>query len=309
MGGVVQPWLSDHEVLHFRKGVLYRYDATTKADTPLTQLTRQMKASHCYLYFLEASPDGRQVMWGRSANNPLFVATVDGARREQWPSDGGMTEPFWCMDGKHWMQFFFGGTGASDVHWTKAQVHNLDAPHSSETFGSFPPSLKGLDVLAAPSADRIVARTRDAVKFLPPKPRNGTKHADGSVSFSMREIVTNRAVQTLSVWSLRQPTPLHEWTVKLPGKVQEVSVSPDGERAAWLLMPTMPKTHPRGPVAYASLWVSGLDGTGLHKVGDFTVTRRAARKGIGFPSQVLWVPGGKRLSFVYRDSLWTVPVE
>ena len=83
-----------------------------------------------------------------SANNPLFVATVDGARREQWDGDGGMTQPFWCADGNHWMQFHFGGSPQS-LRWTKIQRHSLEAPQASETFPSAPPGLNGLDVLAA----------------------------------------------------------------------------------------------------------------------------------------------------------------
>ncbi len=89
--GVMQPWLSDHEVLHFSHGQLYRYDAATKTDTLLAGLTHQVKSSPCFLYFLSASPNGQQVVWGMSANNPIFVASVDGARREQWDGDGGMT--------------------------------------------------------------------------------------------------------------------------------------------------------------------------------------------------------------------------
>ena len=144
IGGVGQPWLSDHEVLHFRHGLLYRYDVTTKSDTPLPQLTRQVKTSPCFTYFLDASPNGQQVIWGMSGNNPLFVATVDGTRREQWDGDGGMTQPFWCDDGNHWMQFHFGGNPLS-LRWTKIQRHSLEAPLASETFGARPlcPQLLG----------------------------------------------------------------------------------------------------------------------------------------------------------------------
>ena len=51
------------------------------------------------------------MLWGVSANNPLFVASLDGARCAQWPSNGGLSEAYWCADGRHWVQFQFGGTG------------------------------------------------------------------------------------------------------------------------------------------------------------------------------------------------------
>ncbi len=302
IGGVGQPWLSDHEVLHFRHSVLYRYDITTKADTPLTQLTRQVKTSPCFLYFLDASPDGQQVIWGMSANNPLFVATVDGTRREQWDGDGGMTQPFWCADGKHWMQFHF-GRSLQSLRWTNVQMHSLEAPHASATFPSPPPDLNGLDILAAPSADRIIARTPDHVEMQTPKSSEGVPHSDGSVSFTFQETPTFRKAQTLSVWSLHQAQPLHRYAISLPGWVQEVAVSADGERAAWLLT----KVLGEGARASVSLWVSSIDGSGLHRIGNVGVRVQHGSSPLAdFASQLHWVPGDKKVSFEYGDALWTV---
>jgi hypothetical protein len=297
IGGVVQPWLSNHNVLHFRHGVLFRYDENSRTDTRLTDLTRQVMSSHCYLYFLDASPDGQQVVWGMSANGPLFVATVDGTRRAEWDGDGGMTEPHWCADGKHWMQFHFDGTPTS-LHWTRIQMHGLDTPTASETFSSPPPGLNGLDILAAPSADRVIARTPDPMKFGASKPTGGKPQADGTFSLTFTDTPTFRTVQTISVWSLHQPQPLHRYVVALPGKAMEVSVSPNGRRVAWLL------TDEAGQ----SLWVSGLDGGGMHRVGVVRASRSTVNGRMpNFVSGLQWVPGDQRVSFLYGDALWTVP--
>ena len=137
-----------------------------------------------------------------SANNPIFVATVDGKRREQWDGDGGMTQPFWCAGGKHWLQFHFGGSPAA-IHFTKIERHSLDAPQMSEQFQSPPPGLNGLDILAAPSADVIIARTADHVDFQMPKPSKGVKQPDGSMAFTFTDTPTLRRAQTISVWSHR----------------------------------------------------------------------------------------------------------
>lgn len=296
IGGVEQPWLSDHEVLHFRHGLLYRYDATAKTDTPLTQLTRQVMSSHCFLYFLDVSPDGQQVIWGMSANNPLFVATVDGERRKQWLSDGGMSELHWCADGKHWLQFHFGGS-PEKLRWTSIQIHSLDSPHVSETFPSPPSGLNGLDILAAPSADKVIARTPDPVKYGAARPTKVERGTDGGTIFTFVETPAFRTVQTISVWSLHQPQPLHRWQISLPGKAREVAASPDGRRVVWLLLNK----------GSQSLWVSGLDGGGMHEVG---VVRWdvPARIG-GVPVQIHWLPGGKRISFIGGNALWTVPAD
>lgn len=301
IGGVVQPWLSDHEVLHFHRGSLHRFDVTTKTDTLLAPLTRQVKSSSCYLYFLSVAPNGQQVIWGLSANNPLFVSTVDGARREQWDGDGGMTMPYWCEDGRHWMQFHFGGTPTAP-RWTKIEMHSLDKPHASEDFPSIPPGLNGLDILAVPSADEIIARTSDAVKFETPKPTESTKHSDSTMSFTFMETPAFRSAQTISVWSLHQSHPLHQWTIKLPGQAQEVAVSPDGKRVAWLLT--------KGAATSQSLWTSGLDGSGLHEIGVVRPSNRMVHgQWVNFVSQVHWVPGDREVSFIYGDSLWTVTAD
>ena len=303
IGGVMQPWLSDHEVLHFRGSQLYRYDVAAKTDTLLAGLTHQVKSSPCFLYFLEASPNGQQVFWGMSANNPIFVATVDGARREQWDGDGGMTQPFWCAGGKHWLQFHFGGSPTA-LHFTKIERHSLEAPQTSETFQSPPPGLNGLDILAAPSADEVIARTPDVVKFETSKPSKGVKQADGSMAFTFTDTPTLRRAQTILVWNLHEAQPLHRYAIDLPGKVYEVAVSPDGERAAWLLQ------DGTGKIGAMALWVSKLDGTGLRKLGNFGAGGKASYgSGMNFPLQVVWVPGGKKVSFLYGGALWTVPAD
>lgn len=302
VSGVQQPWLSDHEVLHFRSGSLYRYDARAETDTLLPKLTHQVKSSQCYLYFLTVSPNGQQVLWGVSANNPLFVATVDGAQRAQWDGDGGMTDGYWCVDGTKWLQFHFGGTPTS-IHWTNIEQHSLDAPHSTETFSS-PPGLNGLDILAAPSLENIIARTPDPVKFQMPKPSAGVKQADGSMAFTFQDKPTLRSVQTISVWSLRQAEPIHKWIITLPGKVQEVAVSPDGQRATWLLQDN------GGKKFRTSLWVSKTDGSGLHKIGSFAAGSASAQKlGNAFPFSLVWVPGNTQISFQYGNALWAVAAD
>lgn len=238
-----------------------------------------------------------------SANNPIFVANVDGKRREQWDGDGGMTQPFWCTGGKHWLQFHFGGIPTA-LHFTKIEMHSLNAPQTSEQFQSPPPGLNGLDILAAPSAGEIIARVPDHVAFQMPKPSKGVKQPDGSMAFIFTDTPTLRRAQTISVWSLHEAQPLHRYAIDLPGKVQEIAVSPDGERAAWLLQ------DGTGKIGAMALWVSKLDGSGLYKVGNFGAGGKAAHgSGMDFPLQVVWVPGGKKVSFLYGEALWTVPAD
>ena len=147
-------------------------------------------------------------------------------------------------------------------------------------------------MLAAPSSDSIIARTHD--------PRKTAKVTPVPGGFIIHDRVTLRATQTISVWSLRQPQPLHEWTITLPDKATEVAVSPDGRRVAWLLT--------GGSGSSQALWVSALDGGGMREIGAVPIRKGAVGgRPPSFVSQLDWVPGDKAVSFLYGDALWTVP--
>lgn len=311
---VVNPWLSDHELLHVHHKTLYVYNTAAHTDTALPKLTYQVNSSRCPIVFLTAAPGAPWVMWGQSANSPIYAAAMDGSQRWQWPGNGGMTMPYWCADGHHLIQFEFGGD-PSTVYYTRARVNDVNAPKQSMTVASLPPGLRGLEVLAAISEHQVVARTSDRVTFEDAKPLpksiqkmlkklKKTQSGDGTSTFTFTEQVTTRDTQDLSVWDLDALTPLHRYVVHLPAEAQEVAVSPQGDRAAWLLMS---KRSSSRFAPTTSLWVSGLDGTGLREIGS---VRWDARSRTGdVPSQVHWLPRGKRVSFVYGGSLWTVPAE
>jgi hypothetical protein len=72
-------------------------------------------------------------------------------------------------------------------------------------------------------------------------------------------------------------------------QIEAVSFSPAGDRFAWIVG--------------EQLWVSKLDGTDRVEIG------RLPAEGWGKGQSLIWLPDGKRLSFVYNDSLYTVPVD
>ena len=124
----------------------------------------------------------------------------------------------------------------------------------------------------------------------------------------LRVRVTYRDKQELSVWSLHASTALQRWTVHLPGRAYEIAVSPKGDRIAWLLMPNLkgrPRNVQRGA---ASLWVSQLDGSRMREIGSAGTDVRQ-RSAPSLLMQLRWLPGGKRLSFLYNGALYTVPTD
>jgi len=59
-----------------------------------------------------------------------------------------------------------------------------------------------------------------------------------------------------------------------------------------------------------ALWVSDPNGKSMREIGHMPTTPWS-RLGQRFAeiSNIQWLPGGRRLSFIYRNSLWTVLVD
>lgn len=54
----------------------------------------------------------------------------------------------------------------------------------------------------------------------------------------------------------------------------------------------------------AGLWLSHIDGTDLHEIGHVSAD---ANPSISTLQNLTWLPGGKDVSFVYKDAVWVVP--
>ena len=346
-GGVVQPWLSDHELLHFGKdGQLYRYDLNAKSDTPLPTVTHQVTSSGAYLDFIQASPSGQWIMWGQSSNSPIFVASINGAHRYSWTSNGGYSTPYWCADGAHVAQVFFGTSvspnaflHAADVSGlmtlSRVVVHdiaasgngNAVAPQQVQPTTYSVHGMNGLETLGPISTDQLVARTPDPEHIISNVPiRSKTDSKTGEYSFEIKNESILRKLQHVSVWSLTAGVgkPVRVYTVQCPGLVQSVTLSPKGDRLAWMLVPSDQATG-TSTQAYGSerlmLWTSALDGSGMQEVGAVslgaeTIGRDPSKMSVGeleqageqIPTDVQWAPDETRLSFDCQGALWVVPV-
>ena len=145
----------------------------------------------------------------------------------------------------------------------------------------------------------------------------GKPTPSGAGYIAISSVITYRDTQDLSVWSLDSPKPLHQFTVHLPGLVKDVRVSPQGDRVAWIverqyaspvfkmlqrLFPALKKDEHES----LEIYVSHLDGSHLREIG------RVDRKSSPIwrlIEEMRWLPGGKCLSFIVNETLWTVPVE
>jgi hypothetical protein len=110
-----------------------------------------------------------------------------------------------------------------------------------------------------------------------------------------------------------------KWTVKRPpvGDVSDVVLSPDGQRLCWktyswvinrlpaLLERMLERIRIDVPTTTYLVWTSRLDGSHMREIG-----RSRVQQHIGQPFRSFrWTPDGTKISYVYDNALWTVPVD
>lgn len=323
---VMNPWLSDSDILYLHHRQLFRYNLTTKIAQPLPKLTHQITSSSSFLDLITPSPDGKQVSWGQASNGGLYAANIDGNRCQTWPDAAPTTQSQWCADGHHWIEFqgSIGTSGSVPSNtMTSAIVHDTAETAVSRTYALDPNGIGKLEVLRVVSPQNVIARTPDT--FLSGKPNNAIKsevQETGSTSFHITSFTvslkdTTRDVQDISIWDLASTQSLHSYRITLPGSAQEVMPSPKGDRLAWLLIPAAAKHDVKG----MSIWVSQVDGSEMRCIGvlsdygHFTRKRRAVRSKLftnnplqSFAYGLEWLPSSHKLGFTCDNALWTVPV-
>ncbi|MHB8523096.1 MAG: hypothetical protein ACYDH9_20385 [Limisphaerales bacterium] len=99
---------------------------------------------------------------------------------------------------------------------------------------------------------------------------------------------------------------------RLACSMDQAEMSPQGDRIAWLfgfhnretVVGYLKRRLRRRPPAWyktIGLWICHADGTGLHEIARADATEPV--------SDLRWLLDGKHVSVIYRDGLWTVPVD
>jgi hypothetical protein len=261
---------------------------------------------------LEASPDGNWLRWDtHAARGPWFMGHVvrrDGTHYRAWdrnrPNSAAKVEEDFFLDSGHLVQMT-----------------------------DYGPMMTVLDLLE-PSRDKAIRELGQAETVLAqyarrqsvfhPEPQSG----DGYVEVDMyRTQDRMKLILPESVGSRGAPVPLQMRKVRLPNGAElcesEVSsqqsvgyhlaVSRTPEFLSWLHR-VIPKFTAR-PMVTEELWVSDAAG-GMHKIGVVPIKLDASGKAEDpangfefFISDMRWLPDGKHISFIYRDTLYVVPAE
>lgn len=137
----------------------------------------------------------------------------------------------------------------------------------------------------------------------------------GSVGDDLILLSQHSATQPVTlaqVGTASESPAVHDVTIAPPpgGEVRHITLSPDGNRLAWLLhFDGRPKTawqrfanrlFRRKPHDIDAIWVSERDGSGFHEIG---------RVNDGDLPFVWWGPGGHRLTFGRKRQLYFVAVD
>ncbi|HLV79905.1 MAG TPA: hypothetical protein VKT32_06460 [Chthonomonadaceae bacterium] len=245
----------------------------------------------CYLP-LEAvlSPDKRWLLWSSlgTLSGPRWVAaTLSGAEQRQWKPDsdpasqvaGLPGHALWMRDSRMWVELVYRYANRNYTI-TRANVYELDDSSPIRKI-----AVQGLEdgLLAGLTGDNEI------LMYYPPDPIGRHETPITEAHFSLVPLTS--ATVTARDLTITIPTSMD---------IASVLLSPQGDRLAWILQ----RGGLDSPVY--TLYVSDGEGKGMRAIGSAPYVQVGKR--YSWPGDLRWLPDGKRVSFVYRNALYTVPI-
>jgi hypothetical protein len=298
-------WLSADRILYFdQDDHCHLYNTATGTRTALTALERRLPAR---IMNLQYSPDGQWILCTTSLS-PLEVRgmRLDGSHyfqfRSHLPADIN-TEAIWSADSHHWLEMVWRQSGGrSSV--AAANLHSLPPDHA----------VVKLD-MQLPAGTYV---WQDAVE-----PGKALLVIDDKFR------ATSPTLRIARVPFSGKQEPAHWSQASFPPGTSSGSFSPQRDRLAYMTVSTPKPGYFERLLARIRtewkreirpewrLWVANLDGSHRHEVGYMVqppdhppgVAGQGGWMSPSYPQELKWLPDGKRLSYVFDDALYTVPVE
>jgi hypothetical protein len=290
-------WRSDHELVCFYQNQIgtcrtASFETTTGFSTSSMSslISNSIIPDFNSINQIHVSPDGHWILWpghaGADHHLAWIASTLDGRQQREWPRrDIRYNHIFqWTQDSRHWVEIrdktienYGSEVRSAHVKRTCAVIHSVDTRNETVLPVNLPIEVcGGLWCLA--SGQFIVT--------------DGSKH-----HFYDFNATTHVA---------------REFSVTIPERtdVNDLALSPRGDRIAWVLttlQPTKPDNmlnaihflfRPTASYAY-SLCESDGNGNHFHQLYPEVAQ-------VDFPNYLHWTPDGKRIGFWYKKSLWTV---
>lgn len=313
-GNLPYQWLSMQEILVFdtlknspnrHEIALYRMDVFTGTKTRLTKLERCLTSNSSLPYSSHISSDGKRLLIFKGST--YQVVDLDGSGSRKWQDKNGVevedsysrTHTFWLKDSRHVVQIL-----ASEVERAHSLlIQDVDMPTVAQRV-PLPdtPELDAQDYFSAPHM------TPSGVLFA---------YAPAFEENDTRTLLLVRAAPPPSKTKTALHAPPGTTFVTAPERCGEVlTISPDGTRVAWLCK-TAPYASPlrtwlhrflphvkEDPISTLRLYISPVDGSQMREIGGIEMWDTVRKI-----SDLRWLPGGKRLSFILNNTLYTVSAE
>jgi hypothetical protein len=242
------------------------------------------------------SPDGKWLLFASNITNrddaqpfTIVAAALDCTKELRWRSSSSWSAPFWLNDNHRWVEPVpRGANGQVSIEFILHDTAN-PAKNGRVAISSMP-----LPLYCTSQADRLVVVDNNSGRI--------------AASASVTDYGSLRGLGRPRRFAARFPR---------GSEVRSIALSARGDRLAWGLMyDDVPE-----PLEWASrtlrigrlrphmqlgLYVSGIDGSGMAEIGHKPLLPYTP--GNGEMDNLQWTHGDSKLSFTYKDVLYTVPV-
>jgi hypothetical protein len=312
-------WLSDHELLIAapREKMIFRQDIRTEIRTPVPGLATMWgaKPGNPSATIYQAgqagfvSPDGKWTLLdvvliiGGGGIGYQAVAT-DGSRR-LLPLVKDRFGLCWLPDSRHWIEVEASVVKA-EIKPPRVLLRSVDHPQVPDAICTLPPEMAKPDAVAfgtyANAAGHLVWLIQ----------QEGDEKT-GLVESREIDLLASVPTERKSTFALPPGAAIPD-----TGAPNLQIASPQRDRLAWTLdFDATPRLltllHRFIPAIKApphpirGIWVSRADGSDMHEVGHLPL--KSGDADTDEPKEVTWLPDGKRLSFIARGRIWTVPAD
>jgi len=281
-------WISDAVVFtgsgDWRLRDPFLYDIRSRQSTPLFGLRKLLeKDNDMGTQSWELSPDRKWLLWNMELFDDVHAARLDGSSFQtvSLPRPANTVGQIaWEEDSRHW----------------RAVGFNYASRETTNIFGG--------DV-ETPGQRRFLPVSTEKDFFEPRAPQVDSE---------------GKYVKIESNQNLSSPPHSAREVLYAPDGTQIIAVeqSHEGGRLAWVLLSTHEAPlmhwlrrlfpHQVAPVqASAEIWVSRSNGREMHEIGRRLLSDEDEK--IDPLHGLQWLPSARRLSFLYKDALWTVPTD
>ena len=282
-------WLSDHELLLFRDPsqkdwTFVHQDVPAKTQLPLEELTRLFQTSGGKPESIQVAPDGKHLLWTDSLGD-TSLATLSGKDYTHVKSSTHRVKR-WMQDSQRWVELV-----EDNGMFVNALIYKVSLSPHEEFKPIFPP------VSSSPAEVNLLRITPTADEHII------VHHWDGSPG---RVDIGRIAALAFNA----SPGSNGKFDVPAPHDCEkgDLVFSPPSGHIAWVLDYKVPVSL-SGLLGtartYTGFWVTNMGSKDSQEIGSLGT--QLGKNGSG-PFNVQWTPDGLKLSFVYEDALWTLPI-